>query len=72
MIVTCPACGRNYDDVYNLTNCPHERFKMNTRVYVRGQFRGIAHTVQQYRYLSDEARRDFDEEADKKKKDNTS
>jgi len=30
MIVTCPKCGKVYDDTFRLTYCPHEKFQMRT------------------------------------------
>lgn len=35
MIVTCPLCRREYDDLYRYTFCPHLGFQMRCTV-VRG------------------------------------
>ncbi len=51
MMVTCADCGERYDDVYRLTYCPHERFKMRTVVHRVGKPPITAHTIEQLRSL---------------------
>jgi hypothetical protein len=44
MIVKCPKCQEEYDDVYRDTFCPHKTFEMHTGVVVEGK-RGCAHSL---------------------------
>ncbi len=52
MKVTCGRCGKDYDDTYRLTYCPHAWFEMWTTVVGGdGKVRGVAHTLEQLRRL---------------------
>jgi len=43
MTVTCEKCGKQYDDVYHLTYCPHDSFEMAcTVVNGKGEVVGVA------------------------------
>lgn len=47
MIVTCEACGVQYDDVYRWTFCPRAAFEMHTvAVRADGQAK-CCHTVEE-------------------------
>jgi hypothetical protein len=46
MIVTCESCGVEYDDLYCLTFCPHDKFDMHCIVGV-GKFSKCCHTVEE-------------------------
>ena len=48
MTRTCEDCGVEYDDTYRYTLCPHERFEMHCKIYVRGEWR-CCHTVEEVR-----------------------
>ncbi len=51
MIVTCDDCKLEYDDVYRLTYCPHERFDMHTTVANSKGVVGVARTVEELRRM---------------------
>jgi len=55
MTVTCGTCGKQYDDLYRLTICPHLHFEMHTTVVGSdGHVRGVARTVEELRRMMEE------------------
>lgn len=59
MVVTCDDCDEEYDDLYRLTYCPHERFEMSNHVYGTlpdGSYglKGIATTIEELRRLTND------------------
>lgn len=58
MLVTCEACGLEYDDVYRLTYCPHERFEMRCVVGGPDGVVGVATSLEEFGQLMKQARSD--------------
>jgi len=51
MVVSCEDCGLEYDDVYRLTYCPHERFEMHCVVGGPDGVVGVARSIEELRRL---------------------
>ena len=51
MMITCGDCGKQYDDVYRLTVCPHESFEMRTIVAGPEGVKGVARSVEELHRL---------------------
>ncbi len=56
MTVTCPKCGKSYDDTYHWTYCPHDYFEMNTLVADNNGIIGVAHSVEELNAMLDKGK----------------
>lgn len=47
MLTTCQTCSLEYDDIYRLTICPHEKFEMYTTVMKADGSTVVAHSIEE-------------------------